>query len=53
LCIVRPVAVPKISCSLFAHEILTAATPSAPLTPPPAAVASLPLVSTYSTTAAY
>ena len=37
-----PVAVPKISCSLFAHEILTAATRSPPLTPPLAAVGSLP-----------
>ena len=43
LCPLRlPVAVPKISCSLFAHEILTAATRSPPLTPPLAAVGSLP-----------
>jgi hypothetical protein len=32
-----PFAVPKISCSLFAHEILTAAHAYAPLYPPLAA----------------
>ena len=37
-----PVAVPKICCSLFAHQILTAATPFCSLHLPQAALANVP-----------
>ena len=45
-----PVAVPKISCSLTAHKILTAATPFASLHLPPAALGNVPTRTTLQTT---